>query len=229
MKHRKLGILAGLVLLFGVAAAGLHSCTHAPYVLPAAQRTNDPEICFERDILPIFISNCAKGGCHDAESRKSGYQLDNYEHIVSKGIVPGNVAASTIWESVDMHIFGVTHMPEDAPDLTAAQLDLLRRWIATGAVDSGACTSNCDSSNYTFSGAILPLTQKYCVGCHNSASAPGGSLTDYASIREAAVNGRLVGNIEHLPGYNAMPVGLTLSVCQVAQITKWVAAGAPDN
>ena len=121
-------------------------------------------------------------------------------------------------------------MPANAPDLTAAQLNLIRQWIAAGAVDSGACQDRCDSMNFTFSGAVQPMINQYCRGCHNGAGATGGSLADYASIRNAAVSGRLIGDIEHLSGYNAMPLGgAALSNCQVAQITKWVEAGAPDN
>jgi cytochrome c553 len=210
----------------------INSCTHAPYVMPVSQRTGDPNICFERDVLPIFISNCAKGGCHDAESHKGGYTLDSYSDIVKKGIVPGNYAASVIWESVAIKTFNVTPMPENASGLSAADIATIRAWIAGGAIDSGvACSINpCDSGNFTYSGAIAPLMQKYCTGCHNTPSAAGGSLMDYSSVKDAAVNGRLIGNIEQLPGYDAMPaVGIKLSDCQIAQVTKWVAAGAPND
>lgn len=221
-------LLAGITFISTCIIA--NSCTHAPYVLPVNQRTGDPSICFERDILPIFISNCAKSGCHDAASHESGYSLDNYANIMKKGIVPGNVAASRIWESVAIKEFGIEPMPQGAPGLSAADLYLLRRWIETGAVDSGACNSTCDSNNASYSTGIQPLMQRYCTGCHNSTSAPGGSLTDYASVREAAVNGNMIGNISHLPGYNPMPTtGVMLTTCEIAQVKKWVAAGAQNN
>ncbi len=204
---------------------------HAPYVLPVSMRTGDPTICFERDILPIFQSNCAKGGCHDASSGSSGYVLDNYQDVIKKGIVPGNPAASKIWQSISMKIFNVEVMPKNGPSLSATDLDLIKRWIATGAIDSGACsTSNCDTTSFTYSGTIAPLMQTHCTGCHNSPSAAGGSLADYASVKDAAVNGRLLGDIEHLPGYNAMPLGGNmLDDCQITQIKKWVTAGASNN
>ncbi len=217
-------MLVGVVCLIG------NSCTHSPYVLPQNLRTGDPNICFESDILPIFISNCAKSGCHDAASHRSGYDLTSYTSIMKKGIIPGNPAASKIWQSVAIPGTGVEVMPAEAPGLNATSLNLLRRWIETGAVDSGACYSICDSNNFTYRGGIAPMMQKYCTGCHNSTSAPGGSLTDYASVKNAAVDGRLLGDIQHLAGYNAMPQGgLQLSACQVAQVKKWVAAGAQNN
>jgi hypothetical protein len=130
-----------------------------------------------------------------------------------------------------MHITSVKHMPEDAPDLSAAQLDVINRWIKTGALDGGACaTTSCDSAIFTYSGAIAPMMQLYCVGCHNSPSASGGSLADYTSVKEAAVNGRMIGDINHYTGYNAMPQGgIKLSDCQLAQVRRWVEAGAPNN
>jgi hypothetical protein len=221
-----------LLILISIVSGSLiiNSCVHQPFVLPADQQTGDPTICFERDILPIFQSNCAKSGCHNAASAEEGYVLDNYAHIVRKGILPGNPAASKIYESVTT-AKGENFMPRDAPALTAVQLDLLKRWILGGAIDTGGCsTNNCDTNTYTYSGAVALTMQTYCVGCHNSASAPGGSLADYNSVKTAAVTGNMIGDISHQSGFNPMPQGGNkLSDCQITQIKKWVAAGAPNN
>ncbi len=220
------------VAIMGIAGGAIftNSCVHQPYVLPVNQQTGDPEICFERDILPIFQSNCAKSGCHNAASHEEGYTLDNYTNIRKRGIVPGNPSASKIYESITVNN-GEKFMPQNAPALSDASVSLIRRWIQAGAIDGGACTtSTCDTNRYTYSGTIAPMMQTYCTGCHNSASAPGGSLMDYSSVKNAAVNGNLIGDIAHLPGFNAMPQGGNkLLDCQVTQMKKWVAAGAPDN
>ena len=223
----KIGLLS--VFAFIIAGVAMQSCTHDPYVMPVAQRTGDPSICFENDILPIFVSTCATNGCHSASAHKSGYTLDSYTNIMKKGIVPGNSAASVIWQSIYIHPFGVTVMPAGGYALNNTQKFLIKRWIETGAIDSGACSATCDSNNITYSGGIAPLIDKYCTGCHNSASAPGGSLLDYNSVQAAAVTGRMLGDIQHLSGYNAMPPGITLSNCQLTQVRKWVAAGALNN
>lgn len=230
--YKKIIALSILVTVVFPGTIIINSCTHQPYVLPTNMRTGDPTICFERDILPIFQSNCAKSGCHDASSHRSGYKLDTYNDIIKKGIVPGNPAASKIWESVSMHTYDVEFMPLDAPSLSATDLDLLQRWIATGAIDSGVTcnTTTCDTANFTYSGAVAPIIQSHCTGCHFSSSSSGGSLADYNSVQNAAVNGRLIGDISHLAGYNAMPLGgAMLEDCQITQIKKWVAAGAPNN
>lgn len=207
-----------------------NSCVHQPFVLPVAQQTGDPDICFERDILPIFQSNCAKSGCHNAASHEEGYVLDNYANIRKKGIVPGNPSASKIYESI-AYSSGEDAMPQGAPPLSAANINLVRRWIAGGAIDSGACASfTCDTNAFTYSGTIAPMMQTYCTGCHNSAVAPGGSLMDHSSVKTAAVSGNLINDISHTPGYNAMPQGGSkLLDCQIIQVKKWVAAGAQNN
>ncbi len=231
MSYGKISILCAVFILAVTGTTITNSCTHQSYVLPANMRTGDPNICFERDVLPIFQSNCAKSGCHTAESHKGGYILDTYQDVVKKGIVPGNPAASKIWESISMKIFDVEVMPVGAPALSASELSVIREWIATGAIDSGACYTNlCDTNAFTYSGTIANIMQLHCTGCHNSASAAGGSLADYNDVMNAAVNGRMIGDISHLAGYNAMPSGGTiLEECEITQIKKWVAAGAPDN
>ena len=229
--YKKSATLSIIILTIICGSIIMNSCVHQPYVLPENLRTGDPTICFERDVLPIFQTNCAKSGCHDGDSHKGGYKLDTYQDVIKKGIVPGNPAASKIWESVSMKIFDVEFMPIGAPALTASELDVIRRWITTGAIDSGACnTSNCDTTNYTYSGVIAPLMQTHCTGCHNSPSSAGGNLTDYNDVMNAAVNGRLIGDISHMTGYNAMPLGgIILEDCQITQVKKWVAAGALNN
>lgn len=223
--------------VLAVAAAGVvvssvvfYSCVHQPYVMPVSQQTGDPEICFERDILPIFQSNCAKSGCHDAASHEEGYVLDNYANIRRRGIVPGNPAASKIYKSITTET-GEDFMPRNAPALSAANVLLIKRWIQGGAIDSGACTTTiCDTNSFTYSGVIAPMMQQYCTGCHNSASASGGSLMDYASVKNAALSGKLTGTISHASGYSPMPQGGTKLIdCKITQVKKWVAAGAPND
>ncbi len=230
LKKAKKILMLSLVCVAGIAIA--NSCTHEPYALPETKRSVAAGICFERDILPIFQSNCAKSGCHDAGSHEEGYTLNSYANIVRKGIVPGNAAASKIWETVAIAArSSESFMPKDGNPLTAVQLDLIKRWIVAGAVDSGDCSSSgCDTSLFTYSGAVAPIMETYCIGCHSSASAPGGDLTNYAAVRQSAVNGNLIGAISHSTGFSFMPSGGDkLEDCKITQIKKWVAAGGLNN
>ncbi|MCB0697308.1 MAG: hypothetical protein KDC07_08085, partial [Chitinophagaceae bacterium] len=160
-------LLAGFVIICVIAV----SCQHDPYVVPVQDRTGVPGLCFDRDILPIFISECAKSGCHDAAGHAEGYVLDSYENIVKKGIAPGNAIGSKIYKS----IVGLTEerMPQDAPALSTEKTDLIKKWINAGALKDSSCTSPCDSNNFTYAAAIEPLMQKYCTGCHSGTTPQG--------------------------------------------------------
>ncbi|RYD57333.1 MAG: hypothetical protein EOP56_08470 [Sphingobacteriales bacterium] len=195
------------------------------------QNPIDTGVCFKRDILPIFISNCAKSGCHDAASRQDGFQFTDYNSIVSKEFVAGNADATELYEKIteDKPEKRMPLFPN--PPLTANQIYLIRRWINEGAKNSDCSSGGCDSTNFAYNTAIKPLTEKYCKGCHNAVSLSGGlSFDTYDGIKTVAQNGKLLTAIKHQPGASAMPKGGNkLSDCEIYQVEKWIANGAQNN
>lgn len=184
-------------------------------------------VCFEGDVLPIFQSSCAKSGCHDAASHQDGLVLDSYANIMrGEGIVPGNARQSELYQA----IINGSMPPKGNPKLTTDQITNIRRWINQGAKNTTNCTS-CDTSLFTYSGAVSAILSKNCVGCHTGANGGGGiDLSTYSGVQVVALNGHLVGTITHAPGFSPMPKGgAMLSDCNITQIEKWVAAGAPNN
>lgn len=221
-------IAAGCILL-------ANSCKHEP---PVSAVNPDPipgpvpnnGVCFESEILPLFKSNCAKSGCHDAITHEENLVLDSYVNIMRKDIVPGKADNSKIYKV--LFETGSNKMPP-APnaDLTAAQKALIGKWINEGAKNTVNCSSTCDSTQFKYGANIAPIMSTYCTGCHAGA-APSGSidLSNYANVKIQASNGRLVGAITQAAGYSPMPKDAPkLSECQQVQIRKWVAAGAPNN
>ncbi len=93
--------------------------------------------------------------------------------------------------------------------------------------------AQCDTSSLKWSTAIQPIIQQQCAfsGCHSAASARGGiDLSNYDGVRTIALDGSLVGSIEHRSNYTPMPFQNTkLPECQISQIRGWVAAGALNN
>jgi mono/diheme cytochrome c family protein len=191
----------------------------------------DTALCFERDILPIFISNCAKSGCHDQASHEEGYILDNYNGIM-KGIEKNKPWDSEIYEAITAPDSDKDRMPQKPnPRLTTEQVALIRRWILEGAKNTTNCPTLCDSSKFTFAAAIQPMLNNYCKGCHSTAAPSKGVILDtYNGVLAVAQDGRLVKAIRHLPGATPMPQGGNkLSDCQIRQVEKWIAAGAQNN
>lgn len=97
----------------------------------------------------------------------------------------------------------------------------------------GSASGSCDTTNVTFSATILPIFQQSCAlpSCHKSGSALGGYTLDvYTGAKQAADANRLLGAINHEPGFSPMPKSATqLDECKRRQIAIWVAAGAPNN
>lgn len=235
---------SAIACLMLISGAVLPACRHSADIPVPSSNNNggsdttdtmgtypvDTSLCFERDILPIFISNCAKSGCHDAASHEEGYVLTSYATITSRKFYPGQPGKTEIYKKITDNGKDMMPPPPEAP-LTARQIDLIKDWISRGAPNTTGCAQNCDTTRYTFSGAIRPMLDKYCKGCHNNATASGGySYETYAGVKAAVDVGRLLGSVRHTAGYKAMPQGGNkLSDCEIRQIEQWVEAGANNN
>lgn len=240
MNRRILIILTGSVLLF------IFSCKH-PYgelidngnngsgsgsgAGGSADPCDPSKIYFQQQVLPILVSNCALSGCHDDASHQDGVILTSYAKVIATAEVrPGNPGGSELYEViVDTDPDDRMPRPPQNP-LTAQQIQIIYQWIQQGAQNL-VCANMCDSSVFTFSGAIQPIIQNKCQGCHSGANAQGGiDLSNYNSIKVKVNDGRLWGAINHQAGYSAMPKnGTKLSDCEITQFQKWIAAGSPNN
>lgn len=191
----------------------------------------DTGICFTRDILPIFISNCAKAGCHDAVTAQNGFRFTDYNSIISKEFVAGNADETELYEKITEDKADKRMPPVPNTPLTAEQTALIRRWINEGAQNTSNCSSPCDTNNVAFAAHIQPIFDKYCKGCHSGSAAPLGIMLDsYAGVSAAANSGRLLGAIRREGGFAPMPQGGNkLSDCEIRQIEKWVDGGKPNN
>lgn len=205
-------------------------CQHDP-LAPAGNKVpidttqvlpND-SVCFNTQILPLFVSNCAQQGCHDATTQAEGYVLNSYTGI-KKGIVAGNPSNGKIMKEINED-----KMPPSGP-LSLAQKTLLNKWILEGAQNRN-CSDPCDTNVFSFSGGVKPVINNYCLGCHNSTSASAGIILEtHAQVKTQCTSGKLICSIERGASCSAMPKGGTqLSPNCIRLIKKWVAAGSPDN
>lgn len=223
-------ILATMALVIIV----INSCKHEPVAVitttPPPVNGGTGEVCFQTDILPLFQSNCAMSNCHDAASHQDGYVFDSYANIIKKDITPGNAANSKVYKS--LFETGNDKMPP-APnaDLSTQQKALIGRWINEGAKNTVNCNTNCDSTQFKYGANVSVIISTYCLGCHSGGAPSGGiNLSTYTGVNQVAITGRLVGAVSHAPGYSPMPKNTSkLSECQIAQIRKWVQAGALNN
>ena len=111
--------------------------TCLPVVAPAA-------VDFLREVQPLFAEHCYH--CHgvDAETRKGGLRLDLREAALQGGesdgpaIVPGQPERSPLIARLTTHDSDELMPPPKAKKpVNAAQIEVLKRWIAEGAVYAG--------------------------------------------------------------------------------------------
>jgi hypothetical protein len=103
--------------------------------IPAVAARAGPTVTFERDIQPI-LARCVL--CHGPSKPRAGLRLDNREAATGelasghRAIVPSHPEQSEVLRRVTASD-AAARMPQKGAPLTAAQVEMLRRWIAAGA------------------------------------------------------------------------------------------------
>ncbi|MBL0271726.1 MAG: hypothetical protein IPQ06_01315 [Chitinophagaceae bacterium] len=195
---------------------------------PPTSNCNPDSVYFVNQIVPILSSNCTMSGCHDNITHAEGVNLTTYTKIIQY-VVPGNAANSKLYKVIIKTDGDRMPQPPMAP-LTNAQKALLQKWINQGAKNNN-CIGSCDTTVFTYSGAVKPILDNKCVGCHNPSNRGGNiDLSTYAPVKTEALNGKLYGSVAQQTGYSPMPKnGAKLSDCEIRQIQKWITAGSQNN
>lgn len=189
-------------------------------------------VYFTQQILPILTSNCAMSGCHNAQSHEEGVILDNYTNTRNTGKINLSSPSTSKLYRVLNYTNGDRMPPSPASLLPTAQRALILKWIQQGALNL-TCESDCDTTNVTFSGSVLPLISFKCNGCHSGSSPSGSlSLTNYTQVKASVDSGKFMGSILHKAGFVAMPqpIGSTqLPDCDIRKFQIWIDNGALNN
>jgi hypothetical protein len=122
------------------------------------------------------------------------------------------------------------------------QLAVILMIITFPAICIVACTKEnkqsilpvaCDTVGMQYNRDIVPILEGNCYRCHgtgNTAGSGGILLEGYDNIKVYALDGRLYGNVAHLPGYNPMPYeSPMLDQCTIDKIHDWTLQGSPNN
>lgn len=189
-----------------------------------------PNICFDKDILPIFVNKCSNSGCHSANAKEGLAMLTTYDEIM-KGVVPYHANKSEVFTEIKGK--NPTMPPASSPQLTLKEIDLIKSWINFGAPQticgSSTLTSTCDTTtNNTYDGKIKAIMETNCTGCHFTGNGTGHTLDTYNGVKASVNTGKLVLAIKHL-GSKPMPQSLPkLNDCTIAKIEKWISVGMPQ-
>jgi len=96
--------------------------------LPGAEDAVD----FAKQIGPLFESRCIR--CHQPGNAKGDLSLATRAALIESGfVVPGKPGESALLDAISGSGDDPPSMPKDGDALTAAEVQLIRRWITSGA------------------------------------------------------------------------------------------------
>jgi hypothetical protein len=99
-----------------------------------------PKINYDDNVKPIFREHCCV--CHNQGKATNDLALDSYDRVRKGGasgeaIAPGDVDGSYLFKLVSHK--DEPHMPPDGNKIPAEKIEIIRQWIAGGALkDSGS-------------------------------------------------------------------------------------------
>lgn len=114
---------------------------------------------YVREIKPILVRHCTS--CHGALKQKNSLRLDTVAALRRGGsagpaIEAGHAADSLLVEAIT-GADGVAKMPPEGDPLTAAQIDLTRKWIDAGAVAPDEVPPPDPAKHWAFQLPIQPV------------------------------------------------------------------------
>jgi uncharacterized membrane protein len=223
------------IIFLIIGSITIISCRHEP----DPNLLNDT-ICFDSQVLPIFISNCTVSGCHNA-GFESGLDFTNYASIANN-VVAGDPYKSRIYKAISKP-YNYNYMPPKNKyhALTEDQRKIIYLWIKQGALNtscSGTDTTQVIIKNDSvcFTRDILPVISSSCAlsNCHDNITAVEGlTLMNYAQIRSHVKpgypNSSSIYNALLSSAEERMPPSGPLTTTQIYTINKWIKEGAKNS
>jgi hypothetical protein len=155
-------------------------------------------VSFSHSVAPIFAKRCL--ACHNARTAKGRYNMENYAAIL-KGGESGEAVVAGDAKSHLLELLKDGSMPKDADPLTKEQINIIEKWITTGATLNAGIEPNAPLIRIVPKEIQPPAPEKYPVPVPITAVAfnPDGSLLATSGYHEVvlwnAADGALVRRI----------------------------------
>ena len=224
--------------LFGIAALVVSVPNFSP-----GQSIHVPR--FESDIAPIFQANCLT--CHGEGLQQAELDLRTRDGVLKGGksgpaLVPGVAVESLLLGKVSSGA-----MPMGGEKLSPAEIEVIRRWIETGALREGEDLQSASkiATPYEVSAReiVVTILNVKCLLCHGRRRQEGGlDMQTRAGLLRGGASGpaivpgkpdesRLIKRIEaeemppekDLARVSVRPV----TSAEIEKLRAWIAAGAP--
>ncbi|MCK5856795.1 MAG: hypothetical protein KAG64_04855 [Bacteroidales bacterium] len=88
----------------------------------------------------------------------------------------------------------------------------------------------CDTISLTYSVDIAPIMSSHCTSCHGGAApAANIALENYSDVKVSALNGGLLGTVEHASAWSPMPKNQPKLVdCTISKLNAWINQGVKE-
>jgi WD40 repeat protein len=183
-----------------------------------AEKKEPSEISYYKDVRRVFQQHCQ--GCHQPAKPQGGYVMTGYADLLKKGdheqpgVVPGYPEQSMVVEQILPKDGKKPAMPKGKPPLSAADVEIIKKWIAAGAKNDTPKTQEhvVDAEHppvYSLSPDLSCVT-----------FSPDGQLLAVSGYHEVLLHkgdgselvGRLVGESERIESIAFSPDGKRLAV-----------------
>ncbi|MFN0053251.1 MAG: PSD1 and planctomycete cytochrome C domain-containing protein [Planctomycetales bacterium] len=196
---------------------------------------------YVRDIAPLLKSKCLR--CHGEKERKAELDLRTAASRRQGGesgpvIVPGKPEESLLLEKIQEG-----SMPPDRKErLTDAEVELVRRWIETGAAADEEQGQAADRALHQHD--VLPILLRRCAPCHGAGQQEGElDVRSRAGLLRGGKSGPAIvpGKPEESPLIRKIQAGempplrrlIEVSIkpiepAETETLSRWIAQGAPE-
>jgi len=195
-------------------------------------------LTFEKDVLPVFTQYCFT--CHGQSSPQLGLDLRTIASTLRGShngpvIVKGSPEKSLLYQKISAKAMPPPAFKQTMPD---AQIEIIKRWIADGAVSDKppVMSKEVSEQRAAFDKEIMPLFASRCVQCHGAGKPMGGlDLRSLQALLKGSSHGAVVMEgfseksvlIRKLASRSMPPpgTGQPLGDDQIEGIRKWVDRG----
>lgn len=195
-------------------------------------------LTFEKDVLPVFTQYCFT--CHGQSSPQLGLDVRTFTSTMRGShngpvIVKGSPDKSLLFQKVSAKAMPPPAFKQTMPD---AQIELIKRWIADGALSDKPVTLSKEvvEQRAAFDKEIMPLFTARCVQCHGAGKPMGGlDLRSLSAMLKGSTHGAVVAEgfseksvlVRKMASRSMPPPGSGEPVSdeQIQSIRKWIDKG----
>ena len=224
-----------VVLMIGVGTCALIGASQPEANDKPAARTPT----YQEDIRPLFAAKCSR--CHGAKMHRADLDLTTPAGVMRGGesgevIVAGKPEKSLLYEKVHSG----TMPPSKNDRLSAAEVEVIRRWIAAGARFGAVEATEPALTQHD----VIPIVLRRCTMCHglrrqeagldlrNKASMLRGGKSGPAIVLSKPEESLLIKKVragQMPPRDRLVEVSVKpIEPAEIDTIAKWIAAGAPE-